>query len=93
MKILLVSLFFCFFSPSPATNINTVSSNNITILANEETKQEERPDANLEAILFGSGSGLVVVGGVGAGIIAHNNKKPKNVPNKQSEGTSDVNDK
>jgi hypothetical protein len=65
------------FSSSSAINIIQVSSNNIAILADEETKQEERPDANLEAILFGSGSGLVVVGGVGAGIIAHNNKKPK----------------
>lgn len=36
------------------------------------------------------GAGLVAVGGIGAGVIAYNNRKPKNVPSKTAPGESDL---
>lgn len=79
--------------PSSGPKANIAQPNNVVMLANEETKQEERPDADLESILFGSGTGLVVVGGVGAGVVAYNNRKPKNVPTNKSEGTTETSEK
>ncbi len=45
----------------------------------------------IENTLLGTGTGLVAVGGIGAGVIAHNNKKPKNVPTKEIDNTYDEN--
>ena len=92
MGVLLIRIFFCFLTPSAVTNVDAMPQNEISIPA-EEAKNEERTDTNLENILFGSGVGLVAVGGIGAGVIAHNNNKPKDVPSKTIEGAYSENDK
>ena len=95
MSFLLMYISFCFLSPCPSVtaNTNTISQHEITIRAasnsQEDKKEDNRTDNDLEGILFGSGVGLVTVGGVGAGVIAHNNKKPKDVPTKTVENPYD----
>lgn len=64
----------------------------IMVSEEEEKKEEEKQENTVQNILFGSGAGLVAVGGIGAGVVAHNNKKPKNVPIKKNEHVNDVKD-
>lgn len=45
----------------------------------EEVKEETQETDSFDAYIA-TGTGLVAVSGVGAAIIAHNNKKPKNEP-------------
>ena len=65
------------------------SINNFSISLKEESNVNETEDIEEEANNFlnmgtvGTGVGLLAVGGVGAGIIARNNKKPKDVPSKE----------
>lgn len=60
------------------SNLNEEESNVSEI---EDIEEEASDFLNLGTV--GTGVGLLAVGGVGAGIIAHNNKKPKDVPSKE----------
>ena len=91
MVVLLVKIFLCFFAPSPVANTNTLYQKTIYASVEEDDKKEESKDTTLENILLGNGVGLVAVGGIGAGIIAHNNNKPKDVPYKEIESAYDEN--
>ena len=78
--------------PSPGVNI--IHQTNAITSSTEETtseQSEEQKDNTLENTLLGTGTGLVAVGGIGAGVVAHNNKKPKNVPTKEIDNTYDEN--
>lgn len=58
----------------------------------KEGKTEERADDSLGNVLFGSGVGLIAVGGIGAGVVTYNNNKPKNVPSNKKEKPYNEND-
>ena len=81
-------------APSPVSNVNMSYQNDAIMVSEEEEKKEEEKQENtVQNILFGSGAGLVAVGGIGAGVVAHNNNKPKNVPiKKKNESANDVNE-
>lgn len=88
MNLLLANILFCFLMPAPVIESNVVFHNETVLRANEDDKkEEERADTTLENTLLGTGVGLVAVGGIGAGVIAHNNNKPKDTPSKTISGT------
>ena len=89
MNILLVGILFSFLTPAPAVKTNVVFRSSEVTETSENDKKEERADTTLENALLGTGVGLVAVGGIGAGVVAHNNAKPKNVPSKQIDATYD----
>lgn len=93
MILLFINILFCSISSTPATNINMVYQSSTVSQTSESDKKENRADNTLENTLFGSGVGLIAVGGVGAGVIAHNNKKPKDTPSKTIENPYDEEDK
>lgn len=84
MNILLVSILFGFLSPAPVGETNIAIQSNVLTQTSESSKNdEERADTTLENTLLGTGAGLVAVGGIGAGVVAYRNSKPKDVPSKQ----------
>ena len=89
MGILLVNLAFCFLfsSPLPTTVMEAPEQSNLVVLADEEEpkKEENNEGSGLTGAILGSGVGLVAIGGVGAGVVAYNNSKPKNVPVNEKE--------
>ena len=92
MRILLLGILLFFSSPAPLMEKGALLIDNEVTDTEEESEEENenRADTTLENTLIGSGVGLVAVGGIGAGIIAHNNAKPKNVPtNLNDNGPND----
>ncbi len=88
MNLLLVKLLFCFISPLLLSfNKTTIPKTNNVVLSEEVVEKND----TLQNTLIGSSVGLVAIGGVGAGIIAHNNNKPKDVPIKEIKNTKDEN--
>ena len=71
------------FNYGPSINQFNLHLNAEESNVNETEDIEEEANNFLNMGTVGTGVGLLAVGGVGAGIIARNNKKPKDIPSKE----------